>query len=49
MEQGVEIAHPLADTEWGVRRFMLREPSGTIKPPRFPSGSARWTYPNENF
>ncbi len=30
VEQGVEIAYPLRDEEWGVRRFMLREPSGTI-------------------
>ena len=28
MEQGLEIAYPLRDEEWGVRRFMLREPSG---------------------
>jgi catechol 2,3-dioxygenase-like lactoylglutathione lyase family enzyme len=30
LEQGLEIAYPLRDEEWGVRRFMLREPSGTI-------------------
>ena len=30
MEQGFEIVYPLRDEEWGVRRFMLREPSGTI-------------------
>ena len=30
VERGVEIAYPLRDEEWGVRRFMLREPSGTI-------------------
>ena len=30
VEQGLEIAYPLSDEEWGVRRFMLREPSGTI-------------------
>jgi catechol 2,3-dioxygenase-like lactoylglutathione lyase family enzyme len=30
LEQGFEIAYPLRDEEWGVRRFMLREPSGTI-------------------
>jgi hypothetical protein len=30
VEQGYEIAYPLRDEEWGVRRFMLREPSGTI-------------------
>jgi catechol 2,3-dioxygenase-like lactoylglutathione lyase family enzyme len=30
VERGLEIAYPLSDEEWGVRRFMLREPSGTI-------------------
>jgi len=30
IEQGLEIAYPLRDEDWGVRRFMLREPSGTI-------------------
>ena len=30
MEQGYEIVYPLRDEEWGVRRFMLREPSGTL-------------------
>ena len=29
IERGLEIAYPLRDEEWGVRRFMLREPSGT--------------------
>jgi catechol 2,3-dioxygenase-like lactoylglutathione lyase family enzyme len=28
LEQRLEIAYPLRDEEWGVRRFMLREPSG---------------------
>jgi len=28
IERGLEIAYPLRDEEWGVRRFMLREPSG---------------------
>jgi uncharacterized glyoxalase superfamily protein PhnB len=28
VEQGLEIAYPLRDEQWGVRRFMLREPSG---------------------
>jgi hypothetical protein len=27
---GFEIAYPLRDEEWGVRRFMLRAPSGTV-------------------
>ena len=27
---GLEIVYPLRDEEWGVRRFMLREPSGTV-------------------
>ena len=30
VDQGLEIAYPLRDEEWGVRRFMLREPSGTM-------------------
>jgi catechol 2,3-dioxygenase-like lactoylglutathione lyase family enzyme len=30
VEKGFEIVYPLRDEEWGVRRFMLREPSGTI-------------------
>jgi|SRR5215210_1715396 len=30
LERGLDIAYPLRDEDWGVRRFMLREPSGTI-------------------
>ena len=30
VEQGREIVYPLRDEPWGVRRFMLREPSGTV-------------------
>jgi uncharacterized glyoxalase superfamily protein PhnB len=30
VEQGFEIAYPMRDEEWGVRRFMLRDPSGTM-------------------
>jgi catechol 2,3-dioxygenase-like lactoylglutathione lyase family enzyme len=30
VEMGLEVVYPLRDEEWGVRRFMLREPSGTI-------------------
>lgn len=30
VEQGFQIVYPLRDEEWGVRRFMLREPSGTV-------------------
>jgi len=29
VERGLDIAYPLTDEDWGVRRFMLREPSGT--------------------
>jgi catechol 2,3-dioxygenase-like lactoylglutathione lyase family enzyme len=29
VELGLDIAYPLRDEDWGVRRFMLREPSGT--------------------
>jgi uncharacterized glyoxalase superfamily protein PhnB len=28
VEQGLEITYALRDEDWGVRRFMLREPSG---------------------
>jgi catechol 2,3-dioxygenase-like lactoylglutathione lyase family enzyme len=30
VEQGLEIAYPLRDEDWGVRRFMLREPGGAM-------------------
>jgi catechol 2,3-dioxygenase-like lactoylglutathione lyase family enzyme len=30
VELDLEIVYPLRDEEWGVRRFMLREPSGTV-------------------
>jgi catechol 2,3-dioxygenase-like lactoylglutathione lyase family enzyme len=30
LERGFEIVYPLRDEDWGVRRFMLREPSGTL-------------------
>lgn len=30
VDQGFEIAYSLRDEEWGVRRFMLREPSGIL-------------------
>jgi catechol 2,3-dioxygenase-like lactoylglutathione lyase family enzyme len=30
VERDLDIAYPLRDEEWGVRRFMLREPSGTV-------------------
>ena len=30
LERGCEIVYPIRDEEWGVRRFMLREPSGTL-------------------
>jgi uncharacterized glyoxalase superfamily protein PhnB len=30
VERGLEIAYPLRDETWGVRRFMLREPNGTV-------------------
>ena len=30
VERGLEITYPLRDEDWGVRRFMLREPSGTL-------------------
>jgi catechol 2,3-dioxygenase-like lactoylglutathione lyase family enzyme len=30
VDRGLEIAYPLRDEEWGVRRFMLRDPNGTM-------------------
>ena len=30
VEQGLDVVYPLRDEEWGVRRFMLREPSGVL-------------------
>ena len=30
VERGLEITYDIRDEDWGVRRFMLREPSGTI-------------------
>ncbi|GGL93041.1 hypothetical protein GCM10010129_40980 [Streptomyces fumigatiscleroticus] len=27
---GAEIAHPLQDEEWGVRRFFVRDPNGRV-------------------
>ena len=29
VQRGYEIVYPIRDEDWGVRRFMLREPSGT--------------------
>jgi catechol 2,3-dioxygenase-like lactoylglutathione lyase family enzyme len=29
-ESGAEIVHPLTDEEWGVRRFFVRDPDGTV-------------------
>lgn len=30
VERGLAIAYPLRDEEWGVRRFMLRDPNGIV-------------------
>jgi catechol 2,3-dioxygenase-like lactoylglutathione lyase family enzyme len=30
VEHGFEVAYPLRNEEWGVRRFMLRDPNGTV-------------------
>ena len=30
VDQGFDVVYSLRDEEWGVRRFMLREPSGTV-------------------
>ena len=28
--RGLDIVYPLTDEPWGVRRFFVREPSGTV-------------------
>ncbi|SEC47154.1 Glyoxalase/Bleomycin resistance protein/Dioxygenase superfamily protein [Streptomyces sp. 2231.1] len=30
LARGAEIVHPLTDEEWGVRRFFVRDPAGTV-------------------
>lgn len=29
-DSGAEIVHPLQDEEWGVRRFLVRDPNGRL-------------------
>ncbi|WP_333773442.1 VOC family protein [Streptomyces sp. IBSBF 3136] len=29
-ERGAEIVYPLTDEEWGVRRYFVRDPNGTV-------------------
>lgn len=30
VELGYEVVHPLTDEPWGVRRFFVRDPDGTV-------------------
>jgi|ERR671925_1590354 uncharacterized glyoxalase superfamily protein PhnB len=30
VERGCEVVHPLTDEPWGVRRFFVRDPTGTV-------------------
>ncbi|MDQ3989005.1 MAG: glyoxalase [Actinomycetota bacterium] len=30
LRRGYEIVHPLTDEPWGVRRFFVRDPQGTV-------------------
>jgi predicted enzyme related to lactoylglutathione lyase len=30
VERGLDIVYPLTDEPWGIRRFFVREPSGTV-------------------
>jgi predicted enzyme related to lactoylglutathione lyase len=30
VRRGLQIVHPLTDEPWGVRRFLLRDPTGTV-------------------
>jgi catechol 2,3-dioxygenase-like lactoylglutathione lyase family enzyme len=29
-QRGLEIVHPLTDESWGVRRFFVKDPNGTV-------------------
>jgi catechol 2,3-dioxygenase-like lactoylglutathione lyase family enzyme len=29
-QRGLEILHPLTDESWGVRRFFVKDPNGTV-------------------
>jgi predicted enzyme related to lactoylglutathione lyase len=30
LERGFEVVYPLRDEDWGVRRFMVRDPAGRV-------------------
>ena len=30
MRRGLDIVHPLTDEPWGVRRFFVKDPNGTV-------------------
>lgn len=30
LELGLEVVHPLTDEAWGVRRFFVKDPDGTV-------------------
>lgn len=30
LDRGLSVVHPLTDEEWGVRRFFVEDPNGTI-------------------
>lgn len=30
LRRGYDIVHPLTDEEWGIRRFFVRDPDGTV-------------------
>lgn len=30
LEAGAEIVYPLSDEDWGLRRFFVRDPNGTV-------------------
>lgn len=30
VRRGLEVVHPLTDEPWGVRRFFVRDPTGTV-------------------
>jgi uncharacterized glyoxalase superfamily protein PhnB len=30
VEAGAEVVYPLTDEDWGLRRFFVRDPNGTV-------------------
>jgi catechol 2,3-dioxygenase-like lactoylglutathione lyase family enzyme len=42
LRRGLEIAHPLTDEAWGVRRFFVKDPNGVVVNVASHRGDASW-------